>query len=83
MTPPDYASGTERVDAWLDGATLQVRFNNPARHNALSVDMWGALPPLLRQARMFSNCEMSAPETKAFSPAPENTTSRTRSSSRA
>jgi hypothetical protein len=32
-------------------------------------------------ARMSSNCEMSAPETKALPPAPENTTSRTRSSS--
>jgi hypothetical protein len=29
---------------------LHIVFNNPARHNALSVDMWGAVPPLLAQA---------------------------------
>jgi enoyl-CoA hydratase/carnithine racemase len=33
-----------------DGSTLQIRFNNPARHNALSVDMWEAVPPLLALA---------------------------------
>ena len=44
---PAYASPTERVKTWLDGAALHVRFNNPARHNALSVDMWEAVPPLL------------------------------------
>ena len=47
---PAYASPTERVKTWLDGAALHVRFNNPARHNALSVDMWEAVPPLLAQA---------------------------------
>ena len=45
-----YASPTERVQAWTEGATLHIRFNNPARHNALSVDMWQAIPPLLAQA---------------------------------
>ena len=50
MPSSDYATGTERVEAWVDGATLHLRFNNPARHNALSVDMWGAVPPLLKQA---------------------------------
>lgn len=45
-----YASPTERVQAWAEGPTLHIRFNNPARHNALSVDMWQAIPPLLRQA---------------------------------
>ncbi len=44
------ASPTERVQAWLDGSSLHIRFNNPARHNALSVDMWGAVPALLAQA---------------------------------
>jgi len=34
----------------LDGAALHIVFANPARHNALSVDMWGAVPPLLKQA---------------------------------
>ncbi len=46
----DYASPTERVLAWLDGSTLHLRFNHPQRHNALSVDMWAALPPLLARA---------------------------------
>jgi len=45
-----YQSPTERLEAWLDASTLHIRFNNPARHNALSVDMWEAIPPLLAQA---------------------------------
>jgi enoyl-CoA hydratase/carnithine racemase len=51
MTEPDYTPGTARVQTWLDGSTLHIRFNNPARHNALSVDMWEAVPPLLAVAR--------------------------------
>ena len=45
-----YAPPTERVKAWLDGPALHTRFNNPAKHNALSVDMWEAVPTLLAQA---------------------------------
>ena len=45
-----YVSPTERVRVRLEGAALHVVFDNPARHNALSVDMWGAVPPLLAQA---------------------------------
>ena len=45
-----YASPTERVKAWLEGPVLHIRFNNPAKHNALSVDMWEAIPPLLARA---------------------------------
>jgi enoyl-CoA hydratase len=45
-----YAAPTERVLARLDGAALHIRFNNPAKHNALSVDMWEAVPALLEQA---------------------------------
>jgi enoyl-CoA hydratase/carnithine racemase len=51
MSNPTYESTTERVQTWLDATTLHVRFNNPARHNALSVDMWEAVPPLLRIAQ--------------------------------
>jgi enoyl-CoA hydratase/carnithine racemase len=51
MTNPTYTSTTERVQTWLDGSTLHIRFNNPARHNALSVDMWEAVPPLLKVAQ--------------------------------
>ena len=46
----DYASPTDRVLVRLDGSALHIVFNNPAKHNALSVDMWGAVPPLLAQA---------------------------------
>lgn len=45
-----YQSATERVLAWVENQALHIRFNQPARHNALSVDMWEALPPLLHQA---------------------------------
>ncbi len=50
MSHTPYTSPTERVIARLDGSTLHIVFNHPARHNALSVDMWGAVPPLLEQA---------------------------------
>ena len=50
MNDMSYPSGTERVKTWVDGAALHIRFNNPARHNALSVDMWEAVPPLLERA---------------------------------
>jgi enoyl-CoA hydratase/carnithine racemase len=50
MNDMSYQSTTERVKAWLDGAILHIRFNNPAKHNALSVDMWEAVPPLLEKA---------------------------------
>jgi enoyl-CoA hydratase len=46
----DYQAATERVQVWRDASTLHIRFNNPTRHNALSVDMWEAVPPLLAQA---------------------------------
>lgn len=46
----DYTSPTERVQVRLDGNALHIVFNNLARHNALSVDMWGAVPALLAQA---------------------------------
>jgi len=51
MAEPVYQSTTERVQTWLDGTTLHIRFNNPGKHNALSVDMWEAVPPLLALAR--------------------------------
>jgi enoyl-CoA hydratase/carnithine racemase len=51
MAEPKYESSTGRVEAWLEASTLRIRFNNPARHNALSVDMWEAVAPLLRLAQ--------------------------------
>src|ERR1700694_2909766 len=50
MAENTYQSPTERVEVWLDASTLHIRFNNPPRLNALSVDMWEAVPPLLAQA---------------------------------
>ena len=50
MGEPSYAAATERMKAWAEGPVLHIRFNNPARHNAVSADMWQALPPLLAQA---------------------------------
>src|SRR2546423_4821884 len=50
MNDMTYVSGTERVKTWLDGSVLHVRFNNPEKHNALSMDMWEAVPRLLDKA---------------------------------
>ncbi len=52
MAEITYQSPTERVQSWMDedGGTLHIRFNNPERHNALSVDMWEAVPVLLALA---------------------------------
>ena len=46
----DFVSPTERVQVRLEDGALHIDFNNLARHNALSVDMWGAVPALLAQA---------------------------------
>jgi enoyl-CoA hydratase/carnithine racemase len=58
MNDMSYVSGTERVKTWLDGAVLHIRFNNPEKHNALSVDMWEAIPPLLDKAAKDDNVRM-------------------------
>jgi enoyl-CoA hydratase/carnithine racemase len=50
-----YVSPTERVRVRLEGQALHITFNNPARHNALSMDMWEAVPALLSQARDDDN----------------------------
>ncbi len=38
---------TEKMIAEKDGAIGRIIFNNPARHNAVSLDMWGAVPKML------------------------------------
>jgi enoyl-CoA hydratase/carnithine racemase len=53
-----YVSPTERVKTWLEDAVLHIRFNNPAKHNALSVDMWEAVPQLLGQAERDDRVRM-------------------------
>jgi len=45
-----YAAQTERLQTSVDDAVLHIHFNNPAKHNALTMDMWEALPGLLKQA---------------------------------
>jgi len=50
MNDMTYLATTERVKTWLHGAALHIRFNNPAKHNALSVDMWEAVPAILARA---------------------------------
>ena len=57
-TSTTYTSSTERVEVWTEAATLHIRFNNPVRHNALSVDMWEAVPPLLAQAELDDDIRM-------------------------
>ncbi len=67
MNDMTYPSNTERVKTWLEacpgsseagGQVLHIRFNNPAKHNALSVDMWGAVPQLLARAEGDDNVRM-------------------------
>jgi enoyl-CoA hydratase len=55
MNDMSYATPTERVKSWVDGPVLHIRFNNPAKHNALSVDMWEAVPMLLGRAAKDDN----------------------------
>jgi len=50
LQPAAYTSPTEKLKAWVDGAVLHLSFNNVAKHNAISVDMWEAVPILLDQA---------------------------------
>ncbi|HUJ01929.1 MAG TPA: enoyl-CoA hydratase [Usitatibacter sp.] len=45
-----YESPTPRLKASLDRGVLNLRFNNPARHNALSIETWSAVPILLERA---------------------------------
>ena len=58
MNDMSYPSTTERVKSWLDDRVLHIRFNNPAKHNALSMDMWEAVPPLLERAEKDDNVRM-------------------------
>jgi hypothetical protein len=62
------ASSTERVKTWLEGQVLHIRFNNPARHNALSLDMWEAVPhsSSRRSARQRAHGRILGEGDKAF-----------------
>ncbi len=41
-------TGTERMIAHADGAVGRMIFNNPERHNAVSLDMWRAIPAIVQ-----------------------------------
>jgi enoyl-CoA hydratase/carnithine racemase len=58
MNDITYLSTTERVKTWLEGSVLHIRFNNPDKHNALSVDMWEAVPTILDKAESDDNVRM-------------------------
>jgi len=45
-----YQSTTEKLKAWVEGPVLHLSFNNVPKHNAISVEMWEAVPILLDQA---------------------------------
>lgn len=47
---PGFWSPTPRLRSWAEGGVLHVRFNNPSKHNALSLEMWEALPAVLGRA---------------------------------
>ena len=40
-------TSTERMIAKKDGSIGWMQFNNPARHNAVSLDMWKAVPEIM------------------------------------
>ena len=47
-TPRLIDPGTDRMLAHVDGRVGWMTYNNPARHNALSMDMIAAVPSILR-----------------------------------
>jgi enoyl-CoA hydratase len=47
-------TSTERMIAKKDGPIGWMQFNNPARHNAVSLDMWKAVPEIISE---FANDE--------------------------
>ena len=44
---PDSADSDEKLIGRRDGAVGHVIFNNPAKHNAVSLDMWNAMSAVL------------------------------------
>ena len=42
-------TSTERMLAKKDGPVGWMQFNNPARHNAVSLDMWKAVPEIMAE----------------------------------
>jgi enoyl-CoA hydratase/carnithine racemase len=46
---PSFDTGTDRMIAHVDGAVGWMIFNNPARRNAVSADMWAAIPAIIHR----------------------------------
>jgi len=46
----NFVSPTPRLKSWPEGGLLHIRFNNPSKHNALSLEMWEAIPMVLARA---------------------------------
>ena len=42
-------TSTERMIARKDGPIGWMQFNNPARHNAVSMEMWKAVPEIMAE----------------------------------
>jgi hypothetical protein len=75
-----YTSPTEKLKAWVEGAVLHLSFNNVAKHNAISVEMWEAVPVLLDQAEKDDAIRMvvfSGQGPKRSLPVPTSRNSRT------
>jgi enoyl-CoA hydratase/carnithine racemase len=49
MTASQKAPGEEKLLAQRDGAVGRIIFNNPARHNAVSLEMWQRMEKLLAE----------------------------------
>src|SRR3979409_52366 len=49
MQEDPMTTSTERVIARKDGPIGWMQFNHPARHNAVSVDMWKAVPEIMTE----------------------------------
>jgi enoyl-CoA hydratase len=49
MREASMKTSTERMIAKKDGPVGWMQFNNPARHNAVSVDMWKAVPEIMAE----------------------------------
>src|SRR4030081_2775623 len=44
-------TSTERMIARKDGPIGWMQFNNPARHNAVSLDMWKSVPEIMTELK--------------------------------
>ena len=60
---------TEKIRAFKAGATAHIEFNNPERHNAVSLEMWDAVESALSTFQADETVRvlvMSGADGKAF-----------------